>query len=162
MFLQVLDWCAHNSFVIWRDFNEDDTLSNKSVKRVLADNLLAFAKTLAGDMAGEVEPAALDLVLPFDRSVTPLPLDTRLVSKWRLDHSLGHYPGVCSARKDCVAHQQRKRVSTYCTRCHVFLCIDSGCFVRFHEFEKYLYDDPLLANKNRRVRERFQLPAITE
>ncbi len=165
VFLQVLDWCAHNSFVLWSDFNPASTFSNKSVKRCLADNLMTFALNLDGSTAS-TEPTGTEedtgIQLPFDKTVCPPPLDHRLVSRWRLDRSQGHYPGVCHARKDCVGHRQRKRVSTYCTRCHVFLCLDSGCFIRFHEEEDYLYDDPLLSGPNRRVREQFNLPCITE
>ncbi len=157
VFLQSFDWIAHNSYVLWCDFNTSTALQNRGVKRLLADNLMAFGNALVG-ITPSVAPTptpAENIMLPFDRSIIPPKLDRRLVAQWRLDPHLQHFAAFTDKRRDCVGHKQRKRVHSYCSVCCVYLCEEDGCFIRFHTLKDYLYDDPTLAQNNRRVRQQY-------
>ncbi len=149
VFLQVFDWFAANSHIIWKDFNQSSTTAtNKLVKKSLADELLQFAKWLDGPpleepMANDIAPLG-----PWNTTDPPPNLTPEQIRAVHLDrtnyfHQLRPY---CKLGQ-CRAHVQRRRVSTYCSICGVFLCLGDGCFARFHELENYLFDDPRLHGK---------------
>ena len=55
---------------------------------------------------------------------------------------MGHYVASMDKRRPCVTHMHFKLVHTFCTVCGVFLCLKPNCFIRFHELDNYLFDDP--------------------
>ncbi len=146
VFLQSIDWCAANAFIIWTDFNQEKTFPNRSVKRCLADELKRFALGLAKQTIPDEPTAPLALALPFDKSYIPPQHLVGLVHLWRHDKQLGHYTGITSLHRLCQAHRQKKQVQSFCTMCGVFLCVEDGCFIQFHELDDYLYDDPKLSS----------------
>ncbi len=121
---------------------------NKMVKKLLANQLMDFAKWLDGPPIEEplaMENAPLGHWDPTD---PPPQLSVEQIHVVRLDRTkYFHQLRLYHQQRQCRAHIQRKRVTHYCSICGVFLCLNEGCFAWFHELDNYLFDDPQLQGK---------------
>ncbi len=115
-FFRLNEIAVSNCHIIFNEWHEK--FDWKFAKEQLADDLLSLV------VAVEKPP------LPMKRRHRKVPMEERL------NRALGHFPGrEKSVRGNCVVHGKvRKRCSSFCTTCQVFLCL-GNCYRVFHSEE---------------------------